>query len=116
MSIPEEFIQELKARTDIADVVSSYVSLKRSGRSLMGLCPFHSEKSPSFSVSRENGFFYCFGCGAGGDVITFVRKIENLDYVEAIKLLAGRVGLTVPENGRMIDMEETDAGRQGSIR
>ncbi len=67
---------------------------------MMGLCPFHNEKSPSFSVSRENGFFYCFGCGAGGDVITFIRKIENLDYVESIKLLAGRAGMTVPENGR----------------
>ena len=100
MAIPEEFIQELKSRIDIVDVVSSYVSLKRSGRSMMGLCPFHNEKSPSFSVSRENGFFYCFGCGAGGDVITFIRKIENLDYVESIKLLAGRAGMTVPENGR----------------
>ncbi len=100
LTIPDEFIQELKARTDIADVVGSYVTLKRSGRSMMGLCPFHNEKSPSFSVSRENGFFYCFGCGAGGDVITFIRKIENLDYVEAIKLLAGRAGMTVPENGR----------------
>lgn len=99
MAIPEQFIQELKARTDIADVISSYVPLKRSGRSLMGLCPFHNEKSPSFSVSRENAFFHCFGCGAGGDVITFIRRIENLDYVEAVKLLAGRAGMTVPEQG-----------------
>lgn len=98
MSIPDEFIQELKSRTDIADVVSSYVTLKRSGRNLMGLCPFHTEKTPSFSVVPENGFFHCFGCGEGGDAITFIRKIENLDYVEAIKLLAGRVGMTVPEN------------------
>ncbi len=67
---------------------------------MMGLCPFHNERSPSFSVSRENGFFYCFGCGAGGDAITFIRRIENLDYVEAIKLLAQRAGLTVPEQGR----------------
>ena len=99
MAIPQEFIQELKSRTDIADLVSSYVSLKKSGRSLMGLCPFHNEKSPSFSVSRENGFFYCFGCGAGGDAITFVRRIENLDYVEAVRFLAQRAGLTVPERG-----------------
>ena len=100
MPIPDEFIQELKARTDIVDVISGYVQLKRSGRSMMGLCPFHNERSPSFSVSRENGFFYCFGCGAGGDAITFIRRIENLDYVEAIKLLAQRAGLTVPEQGR----------------
>ena len=98
MAITEEFKQELKARTDIADVISSYVQLKRSGRNLVGLCPFHNERSPSFSVSRENGFFYCFGCGAGGDAITFIRKIENLDYVDAVKLLAQRAGMTVPED------------------
>ncbi len=98
MAITEEFKQELKARTDIADVISSYVQLKKSGRNLVGLCPFHNERSPSFSVSRENGFFYCFGCGAGGDVITFIKKIENLDYVDAVKLLADRAGLTVPED------------------
>ena len=76
MPIPEEFIQELKHRSDIVDVVSSYVSLKKSGRSLMGLCPFHNEKSPSFSVSPENGYFHCFGCGAGGDVITFIKTMK----------------------------------------
>ena len=97
MPIPEEFIQELKHRSDIVDVVSSYVSLKKSGRSLMGLCPFHNEKSPSFSVSPENGYFHCFGCGAGGDVITFIKRIENLDYVDAVKFLAQRAGLAVPE-------------------
>ncbi len=98
MAITEEFKQELKARTDIADVISSYVQLKKAGRNLVGLCPFHNEKSPSFSVSRENGFFYCFGCGAGGDAITFIRKIENLDYIDAVKLLADRAGLTIPED------------------
>ncbi len=98
MSIPEDFVQELKSRTDIADVISDYVTLKRSGRTLMGVCPFHNDRSPSFSVSRENGFFYCFGCGAGGDVITFLRKIENLDYMEALRKLASRAGMTIPEN------------------
>ena len=100
LPIPDQFIQELKARTEIVDVISEYVTLKRSGRSYMANCPFHNEKTPSFSVSPENGFFHCFGCGAGGDVITFIRKIENLDYVEAVKLLAKRVGMTVPEDGR----------------
>ena len=100
MPIPDEFIQELKARTDIADIISGYVPLKKSGRSLMGLCPFHNEKSASFSVSRENGYFHCFGCGVGGDVITFIRRMENLDYVEAIKFLAQRAGMTVPEQGK----------------
>lgn len=82
----------------MAEVASSYVSLKRSGKNLVGLCPFHSEKSPSFNIYPDNGSFYCFGCGAGGDVITFVRRIENLDYMEAIRFLAQRAGLTVPDN------------------
>lgn len=91
-------MQELKSRSDIADIVSSYVSLRRRGRNLVGLCPFHSEKTPSFNLYPETGSFYCFGCGAGGDVITFVRRIENLDYMEAIRFLAQRAGLQVPEN------------------
>ena len=100
MAIPDEFIQELKSRTDIADVISSYVNLKKTGRNLVGLCPFHNEKTPSFSVSQENGFFHCFGCGVGGDVITFIKRIENLDYVDAIKFLAQRAGMTMPEDNR----------------
>ncbi len=100
MSIPQEFIQELKSRTDIADIISGYVSLKKTGRNYMGLCPFHGEKTPSFSVSPEQGFFHCFGCGEGGDVITFIKKIENLDYVEAIRFLAQKAGLSVPEDGQ----------------
>ncbi len=94
--LPDDFLQELKLRTDIVSVISEYVNLKRSGRNLVGLCPFHSEKTPSFNVSPENGFFHCFGCGAGGDVITFIRRIENLDYIDAVKLLASRAGLEVP--------------------
>lgn len=97
MPLPESFLQELKARTDITDLVSSYVNLRRSGRNLVGLCPFHHEKTPSFNVYPDNGSFYCFGCGAGGDVITFVRKIENLDYIESVRFLAQRAGLQVPE-------------------
>ena len=99
MALPEDFLQELKGRSDIADVVSSYVNLRHSGRTMSGLCPFHSDKSPSFHVYPENGSFYCFGCGAGGDVITFVRRIENLDYMESIRFLAQRAGLNVPEDG-----------------
>ncbi len=99
MAIPDYFIQELKSRISIEDVVSSYVSLKRRGKNLLGLCPFHGEKTPSFNVNTENSYFHCFGCGAGGDAITFIMRIENLDYVEAIKFLANREGLTVPESG-----------------
>ena len=106
MPIPEEFIRDLKMHCDIAEVISSYVNLKKAGHNLMGLCPFHNEKSPSFSVSPENGFFHCFGCGAGGDVITFIKRIENLDYVEAVKLLAQRAGMTVPEDDRSKGMSQ----------
>ncbi|MCQ4022215.1 MULTISPECIES: DNA primase [unclassified Ruminococcus] len=98
MPLPDEFLDELKARSDISDIASSYVSLKRRGRNLVGLCPFHGEKTPSFNIYPENGSFYCFGCGAGGDVITFVRRIENLDYIEAVKFLAQRAGMEMPES------------------
>lgn len=96
MSFSETFLQELKMRNDIVDVISSYVNLKRSGRNMVGLCPFHGEKTPSFTVYTENGSFYCFGCGVGGDVITFIMKIENLDYLDAVKLLAQRAGMQMP--------------------
>lgn len=98
MALPDGFLYELKERSDITDVVSGYVNLKRRGRNMVGLCPFHSEKTPSFNLYPENGSFYCFGCGAGGDVITFIMKIENLDYIEAVKFLAQRAGIEVPEN------------------
>lgn len=96
--IPQSFIEELKMHCDIESVISSYVQLKRRGRILVGLCPFHSEKTGSFTVYPESQSFYCFGCGAGGDAIGFIRRIENLEYVEAIKLLAQRAGMTVPED------------------
>ena len=97
MFIPDEFIQELKNKTDIVDVVSGYVRLKKNGKNMLGLCPFHNEKTPSFNVSTDKNFFHCFGCKASGDVITFIRRIENLDYIEAVKFLAQRAGLDVPE-------------------
>lgn len=102
--IPREYIDEVVRRSDITEVVSSYVHLRHRGRTHTGLCPFHSEKTPSFVVYPETQSFYCFGCGAGGDVITFVRKINNLDYVEAVKMLAGRAGMPMPE-------EDDKAGR-----
>ena len=96
MPLPAEFLETLKARNDIESVVSAYVNLRRSGRNMAGLCPFHNEKSPSFMIYPENDSFYCFGCGAGGDVITFIRRIENLDYMEAVRFLAQRAGMEVP--------------------
>lgn len=98
MPLPDDFLEELKMRSDISDIASTYVSLRRRGRNLVGLCPFHGEKTPSFNIYPENGSFYCFGCGAGGDVITFIRKIENLDYIDAVKFLAQRAGMDMPEN------------------
>lgn len=97
--IPESIISEIKYRNDIETAVSSYVNLKRRGKNLVGLCPFHSEKTPSFTVYPENGSFYCFGCGVGGDVFTFTGLIENLDYIEAVKLLAERSGVALPQDG-----------------
>ncbi|MBE6581610.1 MAG: DNA primase [Ruminococcaceae bacterium] len=94
--IPKEIIEEIRYRSDIEEVIGSYVTLKRAGSNKNGLCPFHSEKSPSFTVFPATKSFYCFGCGAGGDVITFTQKIENLDYVAALELLATRAGITIP--------------------
>lgn len=98
MALSPEFLAELKYKNDIESVISSYVQLRRRGSNLVGLCPFHNEKTPSFTVYPENGSYYCFGCGAGGDVITFVRQTENLDYIEAVRLLAQRSGMAVPED------------------
>lgn len=95
--IPQEYIQEVVHRSDVTEVVSGYVQLRRRGRTQTGLCPFHSEKTPSFVVYPETQSFYCFGCGVGGDVITFIKKINNLDYVEAVKFLASRAGMPLPE-------------------
>lgn len=98
MPLPEGFLQELKMRNDITEVASSYMNLTRRGRNMVGLCPFHGEKTPSFNIYTENGSFYCFGCGVGGDIITFIMKIENLDYIDAVKFLAQRAGMEMPEN------------------
>ena len=95
--IPQEYIQEVVRRNDIEEVIGQYVQLRRRGRTLSGLCPFHNEKTPSFVVYPDTQSFYCFGCGAAGDVINFVRKYNNLGYVEAVKQLAGRAGMPLPE-------------------
>lgn len=93
--ISRETIEQVIMRNDIETVVGAYVSLKRAGSNLKGLCPFHSEKSPSFTVYPNDNSFYCFGCGAGGDVITFIKKKENLDYPDAVEFLADRAGITI---------------------
>ncbi|MEG2769705.1 MAG: DNA primase [Oscillospiraceae bacterium] len=97
MSISQSYLQELVARNDIVEVIGANVQLKHRGRTYSGLCPFHNEKTPSFVVYPETQSFYCFGCGAGGDAITFTKNINNLDYIEAVKMLAARAGMAMPE-------------------
>lgn len=106
MPLPEEFLQELRDKSNITDVISGYVNLHRRGRVLVGLCPFHGEKTPSFTVYPETDSFYCFGCGVGGDVVGFIRRAENLDYIEAVKLLAQRAGMQIPEDSYDNSMHE----------
>ena len=98
MYFDEQFINDVKDRNDIVDVISHYVSLKRNGNRYVGLCPFHSERTPSFSVSQEQQLYHCFGCGAGGTVVHFIENIENLDFVETVKFLADRAGIPIPES------------------
>ena len=96
--IPREIIEEIVQRTDLSDLIGSYVTLKRAGSNMSGLCPFHSERTPSFTVFSRTNSFYCFGCGAGGDAISFVMRAENLDYPSAIEFLASRAGITIPQD------------------
>ena len=107
MKITPEFIDDLKFRNRIEEVISMYVTLKRAGSRLVGLCPFHSEKTPSFTVFTDTNSYHCFGCGAGGDVITFVMAAENLDYLGALEFLCNRVGMKMPD---------TDGEKSESVR
>ena len=111
MMLSPEIIEEIKFRNNIEQVVSSYVNLKRAGSNFNGNCPFHSEKTPSFTVFPSTQSFYCFGCGAGGDAITFVMRAENLDYVSAVRLLAERSGIKLPEEQPRADGKK-EVGRQ----
>ena len=95
--LSDDFLEQIRDRNDVESVISNYVELKRRGRNLTGLCPFHNEKTPSFTVYPETSSYYCFGCHVGGDVITFIRNIENLDYIDAVKFLADRSGIRMPD-------------------
>ena len=98
MAVPPEFIEDLRQRVPLSDIVGKRVKLTRKGRRFSGLCPFHSEKTPSFSVVDDQGFYHCFGCGAHGDAITFLRETDGLDFMEAVERLAGMAGLAVPRS------------------
>ena len=110
MQFTEDFIYTLKQNNPIESVASSYASLKKQSRGFVCLCPFHSEKTPSCHINAAEGYFHCFGCGAGGDVITFVMKAENLDYVEAVRFLADRAGMALPD-----DDKDTDFMRRKTV-
>ena len=97
MAVPPEFINDLRQRVAISDVVGRRIKLVKKGRRFVGLCPFHSEKTPSFSVVDDEGFYHCFGCGAHGDVISFLREIDGLNFLEAIERIAEIAGLSVPK-------------------
>ena len=99
MAIDDRFIDELTARCDIVDIVSRYVALKKSGNNYFGLCPFHNEKTASFSVAPDKQIFHCFGCGAGGGPIRFIMNIEGLDFPDAVRFLAKQYNMEVPESG-----------------
>ena len=104
MLIDRQVVDEIRSRADITEIIGSYVTLRRAGSNFSGLCPFHNEKSPSFTVFPDSQNFYCFGCNVGGDVITFIMREENLTYPEAVSFLAARVGVVIPEG--------TGSGRQ----
>jgi DNA primase len=106
---PQQFIDDLKQQADIVVVIQDYVSLKKSGANYKGLCPFHGEKTPSFQVNRDKGFFHCFGCGVGGDVFKFLELHEKIGFADAVKLLAQRFGMTLPE------MEQSDEQRVNAV-
>ena len=112
MYYPEELVEEVRVKNDIVDVISGYVKLQKKGASHFGLCPFHNEKSPSFSVSGPKQMYYCFGCGAGGNVFTFIMNYENYTFGEAIKLLADRVGVNLPQIEYSEEMRKKENYRQ----
>ena len=111
MFYPEELIEEVRMKNDIVDVISGYVKLQKKGSSHFGLCPFHNEKSPSFSVSGSKQMYYCFGCGAGGNVFTFIMEYENFSFHEAVKFLADRAGVSLPTQEYSEEMKKKESKR-----
>ena len=113
--IPPAFLHDLVARVDIVDIVGRHVQLKKGGANLSGLCPFHAEKSPSFTVSPSKQFYHCFGCGANGDAIRFLTEYSGMSFIDAVTELAGQVGMTVPEEDSS-PAEREQAARQKERR
>lgn len=108
MFIPEDIIDNVRESNDIVDIISEYVALKKRGKNYVGLCPFHSEKTPSFTVNQDKQMYYCFGCGEGGNVISFIMRYRHMEFVEAVKMLAEKANISIPETGTGADNEEAD--------
>ena len=102
----EEFVEKIKNIVDIVEIVSDYIPLQKAGKNFKGLCPFHLEKTPSFNVNQDKQFYYCFGCGAGGDIFNFLMEIENITFKEAVEILANRAGLRVPSYNNPYQQQE----------
>src|ERR1700741_4680247 len=113
---PQRFIDDLKHQADIVVVIQDYVSLKKTGATYKGLCPFHGEKTPSFHVNRDKGFFHCFGCGVGGDVFKFLELHEKIGFQDAIRQLAQRFGITIPEMEATDEQRANTAEREGLLK
>ena len=113
---PQSFIDEVRAVADIVAVIQDYVSLKKAGASYKGLCPFHAEKSPSFTVNRDKGFFHCFGCNVGGDVFKFIELQEKLGFQDTVKLVAGKFGIPIPEMEASDGQPESAAEREALLK
>ena len=107
----KDIVEEVKSRSDIAEIISSYINLKPSGTNYKGLCPFHGEKTPSFYVNTTKQIFKCFGCGEGGDIISFIMKIENLDFIDSVKFLAEKCGVIIDQ-----DIDENTKNRLNKIK
>src|SRR5918996_931700 len=113
---PQPFIDEVRSAADIVTVISDYVSLRKAGATYKGLCPFHGEKTPSFNVNRDRGFFHCFGCGVGGDVFKFIELQEKIGFTDAVRQLAQRYGIPIPELATTEDGRESAAEREALLR
>src|SRR5437867_3088273 len=113
MLFPQQFLDDLRLQANIVQVIQEYVPLKRAGTAYKGLCPFHSEKTPSFHVHGDKGFFHCFGCNAGGDVFKFLELHEKVGFQEAVRMLAHKFGISIPE---AVDGASEDARHDASLR
>src|SRR6187399_1508464 len=113
---PQQFIDDLRLQANIVQVVQDYVPLKKAGTTYKGLCPFHSEKTPSFHVNRDKGFFHCFGCGLGGDVFKFLELHDKVGFADAVKQLAQRFGMTLPELEQSDEQRATAAERETLLK